>query len=139
MATGLALNTPLAEALNNRIQPKLVEIGWSVGDENSPLGEYICLMMVNGKSQDQIAAELSGDLLGLGPDDASAAQFASWLFDEFDMLKQTIGGAVDVAPEDHKSPANADEEMGEADEADEDALDGNGVYVVPPPMQSACC
>ena len=84
------LNSPLAEALNSRIQPKLVEIGWSVGDENSPLGEYICLMMVNGKSQDQIASELSGELLGLDPDDASSAQFARWLFDEFEMLKNSM-------------------------------------------------
>ncbi|KAF8543830.1 hypothetical protein BDD12DRAFT_164071 [Trichophaea hybrida] len=106
----LALNTPLAEALNNRIQPKLVEIGWSVGDDNSPLGEYICLMMVNGKSQDQIASELSGDLLGLGPDDASAAQFARWLFDELEALKKSMGEANSNT---EKSVANGDEEMGD--------------------------
>jgi len=114
----LALNTPLAEALNNRIQPKLVEIGWSVGDDNSPLGEYICLMMVNGKSQDQIASELSGDLLGLGPDDASAAQFARWLFDELETLKKSMEEANGDA---EKSVANGDEEMGDAEETPEGA------------------
>ena len=127
----LALNTPLAEALNNRIQPKLVEIGWSVGDDNSPLGEYICLMMVNGKSQDQIAAELSGDLLGLGPDDESASMFARWLFDELEMLKKTMGSDETAAQQEAKQEDyenGMDEEMGDA----ENIPDGpDGAYVSP--------
>lgn len=88
----LTLGTPLAEALSNQIQPKLVDIGWSVGGEDSsPLSEYICLMLVNGKSQEQIAQELSGDLLGLPPGDNSATDFARWLFAKVDELSKTVG------------------------------------------------
>ena len=110
------MGTPLAEALNSRIQPKLVEIGWSVGDDNSPLGEYICLMMVNGKDREQIAAELSGDLLGLGPNDASAAQFASWLFDEFQALKKSMGETNGATEE---TAPSGDQQMDEAQDEPE--------------------
>jgi hypothetical protein len=68
MAVQVTLNTPLAEALNNVVQPKLVDVGWSIGGlDDSALSEYIILMLVNGKTQDQIASELSNDLLNLGP------------------------------------------------------------------------
>jgi hypothetical protein len=116
-----ALNTPLAEALNNRIQPKLVEIGWAVGDDNSPLGEYICLMIVNGKGQEQIASELSGDLLGLSPGDDSAVHFARWLFDTLDALRREMAGG-EGQPE-KSAEAGDDQEMGEAGE--------DGVYASP--------
>ncbi|KAF8456750.1 hypothetical protein BDZ91DRAFT_800976 [Kalaharituber pfeilii] len=77
----ITLGTPLAEALSSAIQEKLVEIGWSApGEDSSPLSEYICLMLVNGKSQEQIAEELSGDLLGLPKEDDSATVFSAWLF-----------------------------------------------------------
>lgn len=90
--TQLALGDPIVNAIGERIQPKLVEIGWSIGgEESSPLSEYICLMIVNGKQQDQIAAELSGDLLGLAEGDSSAVEFAKWLFDLVEELKRTMG------------------------------------------------
>lgn len=83
----IVINPPMTEALSSRIQPKLVEIGWSAGGEDSsPLSEYICLMLQNGKSQDQIAAELSGDLLGLDPGDRTATEFSRWLFKEVEGL-----------------------------------------------------
>ncbi|RPB29116.1 hypothetical protein L211DRAFT_776448 [Terfezia boudieri ATCC MYA-4762] len=89
----IALNTPLAEALNAAIQEKLVEIGWSVpGEDTSPLSEYICLMLVNGKSQEQIAEELSGDLLGLSKEDDSATVFSGWLFAKVEQLGKETGG-----------------------------------------------
>ncbi|KAI5776676.1 hypothetical protein EDC01DRAFT_636521 [Geopyxis carbonaria] len=89
----MTMSAPLAQALGDRIQPKLVEIGWSVGgDDSSPLSEYICLMLVNGKSQDQIAAELSGDLLGLSGDDPAAKEFAKWLFSQVEELRGVEGG-----------------------------------------------
>ena len=57
MAVEVALNTPLAEALGNVVQPKLTEVGWSTGGlDDSALTEYIILMLVNGKTQEQIAA-----------------------------------------------------------------------------------
>lgn len=87
----LVMNTSLTDALASRIQPKLVDIGWSIGGEDSsPLSEYICLMLVNGKNQEQIASELSGDLLGLGPDDPSATEFSKWLFEQVETLGSGI-------------------------------------------------
>ena len=91
MAVEVALNTPLAEALSNVVQPKLSEVGWSTGGlDDSALGEYIILMLVNGKTQEQIAAELSNDLLNLGPDDTGATDFARWLFEQVDILNGQI-------------------------------------------------
>jgi hypothetical protein len=90
----VAVNTPLAEALNAVIQPKLVEVGWSTGGvDDSALSEYIILMLVNGKTQDQIASELSGDLLQLGPDDPGAIEFSAWLFERVDALNQQLNAA----------------------------------------------
>ena len=95
MAVEVALNTPLADALNSAIQPKLVEVGWaSPGADDGALAEYIILMLVNGKSQDQIASELSGDLLSLGPDDPGAQEFARWLFEQINILSGQLNGAV---------------------------------------------
>ncbi|KAI9800157.1 MAG: hypothetical protein M1833_003484 [Piccolia ochrophora] len=96
----VTLNTPLAEALNAVIQPKLVEVGWSTGGvDDSALSEYIILMLVNGKTQDQIAAELSGDLLNLGPDDPGAIDFSRWLFEQVEVLhRQQSGGSLTQPP-----------------------------------------
>lgn len=93
MAVQVTLNTPLAEALNNVVQPKLVEVGWSMGGaDDSALSEYIILMLVNGKTQDQIASELSNDLLNLGPDDSGALDFSRWLFEQVEVLNAQING-----------------------------------------------
>ena len=93
MAVEVTLNTPLAEALSNVVQPKLSEVGWSTGGlDDSALGEYIILMLVNGKTQDQIAAELSNDLLNLPPDDTGATDFARWLFEQVEVLDHQLHG-----------------------------------------------
>lgn len=93
MAVEVTLNTPLTEALSNVVQPKLSEVGWSTGGlDDSALGEYIILMLVNGKTQEQIAAELSNDLLNLGPDDTGATDFAKWLFEQVDILSGQLNG-----------------------------------------------
>jgi hypothetical protein len=93
MSVEVVMESPLAHALNNAIQPKLVEVGWSTGGgDESALSEYIILMLVNGKTQDQIAAELSGDLLNLGPDDPGARDFSKWLFEQVDILNSQLSG-----------------------------------------------
>ncbi|RHZ57923.1 mRNA-binding protein NAB2 [Aspergillus thermomutatus] len=102
MATEIAAGTPLAEALSNAIQPKLAEMGWtSDGGDDSALIEYIILMLVNGKSQEQIAGELSNDLLGLGSEgDTQALEFSRWLFEQVDVLSRQInGGGAPIANE----------------------------------------
>jgi len=93
MAIEIAMNTPLADALNSAIQPKLVEVGWATGGaDDGALTEYILLMLVNGKNQDQIATELAGDLLGLSPDDPGARDFSQWLFHQIETLNAQING-----------------------------------------------
>jgi hypothetical protein len=88
------LNTPLAEALNMAIQPKLGELGWgSGGADDTALAEYIVLMLVNGKTRDEITTELSSDFLQLGPDDPSAKQFVQWLFEQIEVLSTQLNGA----------------------------------------------
>jgi hypothetical protein len=100
MSVEVSLETPLAEALNAAIQPKLVEVGWSTGGvDDSALAEYIILMLVNGKTQDQIAAELSGDLLNLGPDDPGARDFSQWLFQQVEYLSSLEHGSGALAPQ----------------------------------------
>ena len=98
MAVEVAVGTPLAEALQNVVQPKLVEVGWSTGGDDSALSEYIVLMLVNGKTQEQIATELSNDLLGLGPEDSGATDFSGWLFNQVGILDRQLNGAQEATP-----------------------------------------
>lgn len=113
MSAPVTLDTPLAQRLNDAIQPKLVEIGWSSGGvDDSALSEYIILMLVNGKTQEQIAAELAGDLLNLGPDDPGARDFAQWLFERVEYLSQEENGiATQEQMEDDSGTQDA--EMGD--------------------------
>ena len=95
MAATLQAGTPLAEQLSSIVQPKLVDIGWSSGGlDDSALAEYIILMLVNGKTQDQIASELSNDLLNLGPEDSGAQDFARWLFEQVNLLMAQANGQI---------------------------------------------
>lgn len=92
MPVEVALNTPLAEALSTAIQPKLVEVGWGSNADESTLAEYIILMLANGKTQDQISADLSTDLLGLPANDPSVHSFSRWLFEQIDLLNSQLNG-----------------------------------------------
>ncbi|KAI1279983.1 hypothetical protein F5Y07DRAFT_387216 [Xylaria sp. FL0933] len=90
MSIEISLNTPLADALNSVIQPKLMEVGWAQSSDDAALSEYIILMLVNGKTQEQIAAELAGDLLSLPSDDPAARDFTHWLFDQINSLQSQL-------------------------------------------------
>ena len=96
MAVQIVASSALAQALQNVVQPKLVEVGWG-GVDDSTLAEYIILMLVNGKTQDQIASELSNDLLGLGPDDHGAIDFSQWLFEQVELLNSQLNKSSDGA------------------------------------------
>lgn len=110
MAT-VAVGTPLAEALSNAIQPRLVEMGWSSDSSDSALTEYVILMLVNGKTQEQIASELSNDLLGLGEGDTQALDFSRWLFEQVETLNQQINGqAAPISNEPQAIPSFDDQE-----------------------------
>ncbi|CAG8973093.1 hypothetical protein HYALB_00007570 [Hymenoscyphus albidus] len=123
MSVAVVLGTPLADALNAAIQPKLVEVGWSTGGaDDSALAEYIILMLVNGKTQDAIAAELAGDLLNLGPDDPGARDFATWLFHQVELLNRQLGGGnggfgMDASMAQAEGMNEQDAEMGDASES----------------------
>jgi hypothetical protein len=98
MPVEISLNTPLADALNAAIPPKLLEVGWGTGGaDDSALSEYIILMLVNGKTQEQIAADLANDLLNLAPDDPGVLDFARWLFEQIDVLNAQMNGGGDGA------------------------------------------
>ncbi|KAK7743687.1 hypothetical protein SLS62_010519 [Diatrype stigma] len=110
MAVEIALNTPLAEALNTAIHPKLVEVGWATeAAEASALSEYIILMLVNRKSQDQLASELAADVLNLSPDDPDVREFAKWLFEQIDAFGGQSGanGGAPSNPADEPSQDGA--------------------------------
>ncbi|OJJ30375.1 hypothetical protein ASPWEDRAFT_120505 [Aspergillus wentii DTO 134E9] len=119
MTTVVAVGTPLAEALSGVIQPKLVEMGWSSdGGDDSALTEYVILMLVNGKTQEQIAGELSNDLLGLGEGDTQALDFSRWLFEQVDNLNRQINGGGAPASNEPASaqaiPSFTDQDMAQA-------------------------
>lgn len=162
MAVEVALKTPLAEALSEVVQPKLSEIGWNTGGaDDSALGEYIILMLVNGKTQEQIAAELSNDLLNLEPDNSGATDFSRWLFEQVHILNKQLNGTsttdshslsqAQVPSNSGRPPgaqriqtvgsANSDVDMGEGVDG---VQDGRNMYVIvnsnnTPPSETDQC
>ena len=117
MPVEIVMNTPLADALGSAIQPKLVEVGWGTGgSDDSALAEYIILMLVNGKTQDQIATELSGELLGLPADDPGVRDFSKWLFEQIDALSGQNSGP----PQGGEAMAEEPQEGGASSEMDTD-------------------
>lgn len=122
------MNTPLAEALHREIQPKLVECGWAPNDaSDTTMAEYLILMIVNGKTEQEIAAELSSDLLNLPPEDDSARQFARWLFELIESENAKINGPAQQAQPEPTSPSG-DHEM-DMDLTGLDTTEGVHAYV----------
>lgn len=94
MTVTVELSTPLADALNAAIPPKLEEYGWATGGgDDVALTEYIVLMLANGKTRDEVTKELSTDLLGLDPSDEGLSNFCNWLFATVDTLAAQYGVA----------------------------------------------
>ncbi|KAH6895198.1 hypothetical protein B0T10DRAFT_557430 [Thelonectria olida] len=118
MAIEVSLNTPLGDALISAIQPKIVEVGWGTGGaDDQALAEYVVLMLGNNQTQEQIASELSSDLLNLGPDDPSTHEFTKWLFEHLEHLDRQINGgdnAMAGAPQEGAS-AEMDMDMASTD------------------------
>jgi hypothetical protein len=115
--------SPLAAALQTAVQPKLAEFGWSTGDD-STLCEYVILMLVNGKDEQQVASELASDLLDL-PDSSETEEFARWLFGEVDRLsrQQTVeqdAPAIDMAAS-HLAPTESQPPSHDAQGTSQDA------------------
>lgn len=127
MAVEVTLNTPLADALSDVVQPKLSEIGWNTGGlDDSALGEYIILMLVNGKSQEQIAAELSNDLLNLEPDNSGAIDFSRWLFEQVDVLNTQLNGTSQPIQAPHPQNPSSHPQLGGSSQQNTKQSDGGG-------------
>lgn len=120
MTVAIELNTPLADALNAAIQPKLEEYGWATGGgDDAALTEYIILMLVNGKTQTEVAQELSADLLGLDPNDSGLLDFCTWLFATIDSLAAQYGAQGDAAnTQGEPAAADGDQDMDMTSTAD---------------------
>jgi nuclear polyadenylated RNA-binding protein NAB2 len=104
MAVELAVGTPLAESLNTAVHAKLLEVGWGSEDDTS-LAEFIVLMLVNGKTEDQIASELASDIL---PDGEGTQEFARWLFEQVQVLQNGNSAAGrDAQPDQQSIPSFA--------------------------------
>jgi hypothetical protein len=71
----------LAQAIQTAVHTKVVEQGWAAEENDTTLSEYVVTMLVEGKDQTAVRAELGGDLLGMGEDDPQVTEFASWLFE----------------------------------------------------------
>jgi nuclear polyadenylated RNA-binding protein NAB2 len=113
MSVEITEGSPLAQELQRLVQPKLVELGWGSSDD-STLSEYVILMLINSRTQEQIASELSNDLLGLGPDDPDAADFSRWLFEQIANLTAT------------KNSAQSDSAAAAPAQQDSNAMDASG-------------
>jgi hypothetical protein len=139
----MADKSPLAQAIQAAVQPKLIENGWVAEDADTELSEYITLMVTNGKTQQQVVSEVGTELLGVGEDDPAVAELARWLFQQVPMLDAQIngGGQQDA---DHSMDASApDAQMQSAqngaphaipsahDSQMDDAGASDGVYVYP--------
>ncbi|KAH8689548.1 putative nuclear polyadenylated RNA-binding protein Nab2 [Talaromyces proteolyticus] len=141
MATTVVIGTPLAEALSNVVQPKLVEMGWSAdGGEDSALTEYVILMLVNGKTQEQIAEELSNDLLNLGEGDTQALDFSRWLFEQVEILNKNINGLTSIPdapqPTSFGNDQNANQSEGQQDADMSDSLGQDSIPTGPRAMRN---
>lgn len=88
MAPHVEAGGPLAQAIQNAAQSKLVESGWVAEENDTTLSEYVVMMLVQGKDAEGVKQELGGDLLGVGEDDPGVAEFAQWLFQHVQSMGQ---------------------------------------------------
>lgn len=110
MAPQVDAGSPLAQAIQNAAQSKLIESGWVVEENDTTLSEYVVMMLVQGKDADGVKAELGGDLLGVGEDDPGVAEFAQWLFSHVESISAPAEQQPQLA-----APAAAAAQNGAAD------------------------
>lgn len=79
----LSIDSPEAKRLQDIVQKEIARRGWSEGEEDAVMSEYVLVMVANKKNQQQIASELK-DLLGEDQQNAEAGveSFVSWLWQE---------------------------------------------------------
>lgn len=101
--------TPLAQAIQSAVQPKLVEGGWVAEENDTTLSEYVVMMIVNGKTPEQVVSELGTDLLGVGEDDPGVAEFTRWLFSQIPLLAAQANGPPVAQAQDQTMNGGAQE------------------------------
>lgn len=128
MAVEVALDSPLAKQLQNDVHLKAVDQGWA-GSDDSGLSEYIVLMLVNGKSQAEVASELSTDLLDVSPDDPAVGDFTRWLFEQVNVIssQQNGGAPASEAPQPESTDMGDSDMQGTMDAPSGPAADGQDV------------
>ncbi|PWN33680.1 uncharacterized protein FA14DRAFT_161412 [Meira miltonrushii] len=79
----LSIDSPEAKQLQDIVQKEIARRGWSEGEEDAVMSEYVLVMVANKKTQQQIESELK-DLLGEDQQNAEAGveSFVSWLWQE---------------------------------------------------------
>jgi hypothetical protein len=140
----LGKDAPLAQAIQGAVQPKLIENGWVAEDADTELSEYITLMVINGKTQQQVVSEVGTELLGVGEDDPAVAELARWLFQQVPILNAQINGSGQQDT-DHSMDASGTDAQAQGpqngapqpipsaqDSQMDDAGAPEGVYVYPP-------
>jgi hypothetical protein len=124
--------SPLAAQLQQMVQPKLAEFGWTTGGDDTTLFDYILLMLANDKNETQVAQELSSDLLDLGPDNTETQQFAQWLFAQIEVLKQQLSGNAQTAPaNDDQMNSALDDGSAQTQDTEMEGSDAQGTMYVP--------
>lgn len=135
---------PLAQAIQAAVQPKLIENGWVAEDADTELSEYITLMVINGKTQQQVVSEVGTELLGVGEDDPAVAELARWLFQQVPMINAQINGGGDQSMEtsgqQQEGQNGAPQPIPSAQDSQmDDAGAPEGVYVTPKSRRGSRC
>lgn len=96
MAVDVVLGTPLAGALSELVQAKIVEYDWIMEGNRQEMTDSIMVMLADGKSQEQVA-ELARDILG---SPAGTEEFAQWLFEQAARLNDVTKDLTMTATQD---------------------------------------
>ena len=126
----------LAQAIQNAVQPKLMESGWVAEENDTTLSEFITMMLVNGKDVQGVTSELGGDLLGVGEDDPAVAAFAGWLFEQVRAMTAPADPAADSAVEMQQQEQDAQPIQSVQDSQMDDAAPADGVPSGPKAMRN---
>jgi hypothetical protein len=100
MAVDFSSGSPLAMQLQQVVQAKLADFGWTTGGDDTTLFEYIMLMLANGKNETVVA-----------PENTETHQFAQWLFETIEQLKRAdnSGATQTTPPAEEQTHSAADE------------------------------
>lgn len=135
-------DSPLAQAIQKAVQPKLIDNGWVADENDTELSEYVTLMVISGKTQEQVVSEVGTELLGVGEDDPAVAEVARWLFSQVPALSAQVNGggqqqqqaqAADQTMGDQSIQSGAAQaaDAGQDAQMDDASSAPEGVYVYP--------